>query len=96
MFSSGLKFDLKDNRKVPKEAGENFAKTNNMRFVEVSAKTGDGIKELENILAKIIYEEFNKEKKKVEDDSEGDFIVGEKPTHSRSLCDCCKEICDNC
>ena len=92
----GTKIDLKDNRKVPKEAGENFAKTNNMRFVEVSAKTGDGIKELENILAKIIYEEFNKEKKKVEDDSEGDFIVGEKPTHSRSLCDCCKEICDNC
>ena len=61
MFSSGLKFDLKDNRKVPKEAGENFAKTNNMRFVEVSAKTDAGIKDLENILAKIIYEEFKKD-----------------------------------
>ena len=35
----GNKIDLNDNRKVPKEAGENFAKTNNMRFVEVSAKT---------------------------------------------------------
>ena len=57
----GTKIDLKDNRKVPKEAGENFAKTNNMRFVEVSAKTGAGIKELEYILAKISYEEFKKD-----------------------------------
>ena len=69
-----------------------------MEFVEVSAKTGAGINELENILAKIIYEEFkkNKEKEKEEDDSEGGSIVGKKPTHSSFLCDCCKEICENC
>ena len=56
----GTKIDLNANRKVPKEKGKNFAKTNNMRFVEVSAKTGAGIKELEKILAKISYEEIKK------------------------------------
>ena len=98
----GTKIDLKEGRAVSKQAGENFAKTNGMKFVEVSAKTGEGIKELENILAKIIYEEFKKnkekkkEKKKEEDDSEVDYIMGKEHTHSSSLCDCCKKICDNC
>ena len=94
----GTKIDLEDKRVVSKEKGENFAKEKGMEFVEVSAKTGAGINELENILAKIIYEEFkkNKEKEKEEDDSEGGSIVGKKPTHSSSLCDCCKKICENC
>lgn len=91
----GTKIDLENKRVVSKESGRKFAEEKGMKFVEVSASTGDGIKELEYILAKIIYEEFNR-KKKVEDDSECDFIVGEKPTHSRSLCDCCKEICEDC
>ena len=91
----GTKIDLENKRVVSKESGRKFAEEKGMKFVEVSASTGDGIKELEYILAKIIYEEFNR-KRKVEDDSECDFIVGEKPTHSRSLCDCCKEICEDC
>ena len=105
----GTKIDLKEGRAVSKEAGENFAKTNGMKFVEVSAKTGEGIKELEDILAEIIYEEFKKYKKKgkdennekkdekiVEEDIEVDSIEGGKHTHSSSLCDCCKKICENC
>ena len=127
----GTKIDLNDNRKVPKEDGEKFAKENGMAFVEVSAKTDAGREDLEDILAKIIYEEFMKYKKEKEeeeekkeeedekkeeedekkeeedekkeeeeiikkDDSEDDSIVGEEHTHSSSLCDCCKEICDNC
>ena len=100
----GTKIDLKGNRKVTEEAGKEFAKENGMKFVEVSAKTGAGIKDLENILAKIIYEEFMKykkekeveEKKKEEDDSEDDFIELKKPTRSSFLCDCCKKICENC
>ena len=108
----GTKIDLEDKRVVSKEAGEKFAEENGMKFVEVSAKTSDGIKKLEYILAKIIYEEFKKDKdpkKKVKDendekrneikleyDIEVDLIGGKKSTHSSSLCDCCKEICDNC
>ena len=92
----GNKTDLEDKRVVSKEAGKKFAEEKGMKFVEVSAKTGDGIKELEYILAKIIYEEFNKEKEKVEDVSKGDCIVVGKHTYSSSLCDCCKKICENC
>ena len=100
----GNKIDLDNNRKITKEEGEKFAEENGMKFVEVSAKTGVGIKDLENILAKIIYEEFMKykkekeveEEKKEEYDSESDFMMLEKPTHSSSLCDCCKKICENC
>ena len=100
----GTKIDLNNNREVTKETGKNFAEEKGMEFVEVSAKTGEGIKELEYILAKIIYEEFMKykkekeveEKKKEEDDSEDDFIELKKPTRSSFLCDCCKKICENC
>ena len=103
----GTKIDLNANRKVPKEKGKNFAKTNNMRFVEVSAKTGAGIKELEKILAKISYEEIKKyniyeeikknkkkKEKKDENDEKSDFVEYNKSTSS--LCDCCKKICENC
>ena len=94
----GNKIDLNGNRKVTKEEGEKFAEENGMKFVEVSAKTDVGIDDLKNILAKIIYEEFkkNKEKEKEEDDSEGGSIGGKKTTHSSSLCDWCKEICGIC
>ena len=105
----GTKIDLNDDRKVTKEAGEKFAKANGMKFVEVSAQTGAGITDLENILAKIIYEESKKDKKKgkdkndkksneiiEEDDIEYDSIMEEKHTYSSSLCDWCKEICGNC
>ena len=103
----GNKIDLNGNRKVTKEEGEKFAEENGMKFVEVSAKTGDGIEKLENILAKISYEEIKKyniyeekkeveEKKKEEDDSEYDFSELKKPTRSSSLCDCCKDICGIC
>ena len=107
----GTKIDLKDDRKVTKETGEKFAKANGMKFVEVSAQTGTGITDLENILAKIIYEESKKKEEKkeknendkknnkriIEEDDNGYVSIEEgKPTHSSSLCDCCKKICENC
>ena len=76
----GTKIDLNDDRQVTKETGKKFAEENGMKFVEVSAKTGAGIKELEYILAKIIYEEF-KEKNKKKDESDEN---------------CCEKICCNC
>ena len=107
----GTKIDLENERTVSKEDGENFAKKKGMKFVEVSAKTGDGIKDLEDILAKIIYKEIKKKKKKKKEEDESDeesdeikignnikvdYMMGEDPTHSSSLCDCCKKICENC
>ena len=94
----GNKSDLENERKISKEAGNKFAEENGMKFVEVSAKTGAGIKELKYILAKIIYEEFKKdeEKKKEEEknDKKNSFVNNKKPTST--LCDCCKKICENC
>ena len=107
----GTKIDLNDKRVVSKENGEKFAKANGMKFVEVSAQTGAGITDLENILAKIIYEESKKKEEKkeknendkknnkriIEEDDNGYVSIEEgKPTHSSSWCDCCKEICANC
>ena len=102
----GTKIDLNGNREVTKEDGEKFAEEKGMEFVEVSAKTGDGIEKLEKILAKISYEEIKKyniyeekkevEEKKEEEDIEVDSIEGGKHTHGSSLCDCCKKICENC
>ena len=103
----GTKIDLEKERKISKEDGKKFAEENGMKFVEVSAKTGDGIKDLEDILAKIIYKEFKKKEKKkkeedesdeikIENDIKVDYMMWEEPTHSSSLCDCCKKICENC
>ena len=100
----GNKIDLEDERAVSKEDGKKFAKEKGMKFVEVSAQTGVGIEDLEDILAKIIYEKFKKgkepkkkveEAKKEEDGIEDDSIMVGKHTHSSSLCDCCKKICEN-
>ena len=44
----GNKKDLDDKREVKSEEGEKFAKENNFLFAEVSAKTGEGFKELFN------------------------------------------------
>lgn len=46
---------MKTQRQVNIQHGEEFAKENGLSFIEVSAKTGEGIKELfdDNILSKI-------------------------------------------
>jgi small GTP-binding protein len=41
----GNKIDLSDERKVSKEEGKRFAEEHNMFFMEVSAKTGENVKE---------------------------------------------------
>ena len=42
----GNKIDLEENRVISKEEAEEYARENNMQYLEVSAKTGEGIKEL--------------------------------------------------
>ena len=61
LFLVGNKIDLK-NREVTKEEALSFAKTNNIRYFETSAKTGDGIKEIFNLL----FEEVYKKSKEIE------------------------------
>ena len=42
----GNKIDLEDKRVINTEEGEKYAKENNIKFFEVSAKSGKGIDEL--------------------------------------------------
>lgn len=42
----GTKSDLESKRMVPKEVAEEFANSKNIRYIEVSAKTGANVEEL--------------------------------------------------
>jgi small GTP-binding protein len=57
----GNKIDI-ENRTVKKEEALSFAKTNNIKYFETSAKSGDGIKEIFNLL----FEEVYKKSKEIE------------------------------
>ena len=50
IYLIGNKIDLKESRVVSKEDGERFAENFNLRFFEVSCKTGEGIEEFLNDL----------------------------------------------
>ena len=50
----GLKSDLEDYRKVSPDCALAFADSNNMRFIEVSSKTGLGIDEAKQIVLELI------------------------------------------
>ena len=61
LFLVGNKSDASDEeRKVPKSKGKKFADDNNMIFYETSAKTGDGVKDLFNDVARKAYEQLKK------------------------------------
>ena len=49
----GNKSDLGDARQITREEAAEFAKKNNLSYYEVSAKSGDGVKEVKNFRSKI-------------------------------------------
>ena len=53
----GNKKDLEEKREVQTEVGENFAKENNVKFYETSAKDGTNVNEVFELLAKEIIED---------------------------------------
>ena len=63
----GNKCDLEDKRAIKKEEGEKFSQEHNLNlFMETSAKSGLNTKDLFNIAAKILYEEYKNLKEKAE------------------------------
>ena len=57
----GNKTDLENQRQVTRELGQQFADNNQCLFIETSAKTGDNINKLFEIMGKAIVERFNLE-----------------------------------
>ena len=57
----GNKCDLEDNREILKQDGEELAKKLNIKFMEVSAKTGDNLDKVFQTLIEDVYEKNNKE-----------------------------------
>ena len=63
VFLIGNKIDLENERKITREQGENFAKTNKLHlFLESSAKTGFNAKKVFIKAAKVLYDEHLKYK----------------------------------
>ena len=63
VFVIGNKIDLENERKITREQGENFAKTNKLHlFLESSAKTGFNAKKVFIKAAKVLYDEHLKYK----------------------------------
>jgi small GTP-binding protein len=82
----GNKNDLINDRKVPKEKGETFAKDNDIIFLEASAKSGSNVDECFIKLGQDIIQDenfiVNKEK------SKNEYIIS-KNTSSKKKKNCC-------
>ena len=57
---AGNKCDLEDKRQVNKADGENFAKKYNLNFYETSAKEGDNVNEIFEVLSSEIIKDIKK------------------------------------
>ena len=90
----GNKLDLEEGRQVSTEEAQEYAKKNKMEFVEVSAKTGDGISDdMFNSIIKELLDDMKKEKKeKIQIQNYGEYI---DINHNKNLsfcdkyCSCC-------
>ena len=102
----GNKKELDDKREVKSEEGEKFAKENNFLFAEVSAKTGEGFKELFNQkLFERIRTKFNSDEENYsennEEEEENDIkkcsLEEHKEIDAISFCQECKVyMCNKC
>lgn len=94
----GNKIDLKEQREVSTKEGKNFATKNGLIFAEVSAQTGEGIKDLfETQIYSRIKEKKNlgKEEKKIENNnnSNGHSKNKKNLTENDSSCAACLRDC---
>ena len=64
IYLIGNKKDLEDKREISFEEGEKYAKENNINFIEVSAKSGEGIPNLfHNVIKGVMEKVFKKNEK---------------------------------
>ena len=88
----GNKFDLEGQRLVTKEEAEEYAKNNNnMKFIEVSAKTGVCIKNMFKYIIQELLDDMEKEKQEKLPSSyqDKDIFKIEKTSFCDKYCSCC-------
>ena len=59
----GNKSDLQDKRKIHFEKGENFAKLNEIKFLEISSKSGENVDKCFEVIGEIVMYNLKNEKK---------------------------------
>ena len=62
----GNKIDMENDREISKENAENFAKRNNYKYFETSAKTGEGIDEAIKELVNLVLNQNQIDEQKIE------------------------------
>jgi small GTP-binding protein len=94
VFLIGNKIDLENERKITKEQGESFAKSNKLNlFIESSAKTGFNSKKIFIKAAKLLYDEHLKYKEAggtpTAEVEEKNFEIMNKPIAKKEKKGCC-------
>ena len=94
VFLIGNKIDLENERKITKEQGESFAKSNKLNlFIESSAKTGFNSKKIFIKAAKLLYDEHLKYKEAggtpTSEVEEKNFEIMNKPIAKKEKKGCC-------
>ena len=85
----GNKIDLEEIRVISKEEAEEYAKENNMYYLEVSAKTGEGIKELfDDATNKVMDKILINEKEEIDEKLRTSFLNPDdfKPNKKKKCC----------
>ena len=80
----GNKSDLQDIRKIPFEKGENFAKQNDIKFLETSSKSGENVDKCFEIIGEIVMNNLNNTK----NENNNNYVIS-KTNSKKTKKKCC-------
>jgi len=80
----GNKSDLQDNRKIPFEKGENYAKQNDIKFLEASSKSGENVDKCFEIIGEIVMNNLNNTK----NENNNNYVIS-KTNSKKTKKKCC-------
>ena len=90
IYLVGNKSDLKDNREISFEEGNRFAKNNDIKFMETSAKNNENIQKLFKNIVEDIYIKFFSQKNNKNDTDDKIIILNINKSKKHKL-RCCKK-----
>ncbi|OHT11769.1 small GTP-binding protein [Tritrichomonas foetus] len=87
LFLAGNKIDNDDQRQVSPESGQAKATEIGAYFFEVSAKTGNGVEEMFQLIPKLFFEKYGKDKSNEDDKNKTSVDISKKKKKKKG--DCC-------